>query len=81
MWTPYKIEIILHYSCRYDPFPRSDAPIFAGTISDLILAGVLVDGDDGRISATDLGKALVTMWCRTPLPVMSFIDPRTREEI
>lgn len=80
-WTPYQIEIVLHHHCSHAPFPRRDAPIYNGTVSDLIQAGVLIDNHDSSVvTTTELGKALVDMWCQQPLPVASYVDPRFRTE-
>lgn len=77
MWTPYQIEIVLHHHCSLASFPRQNAPAYSGTVSDLIQAGVLIDNhDSSAVTTTELGKALVDMWCAQPLPVMSFTDPR-----
>lgn len=77
MWTPYQIEIVLHHYCSKAPFPRRDAPAYGSTVADLVHDGILIDSKDGTaIAATEMGNALVEMWCNTPLPVQRFIDPR-----
>ncbi|MHA6684481.1 hypothetical protein [Mesorhizobium sp. A556] len=75
-WTPYQIEIVLHHHVSPTTFPRSAAPAYSPTVSDLIHDGILIDRDDGAIETTELGRALVGMWCAQPIPVASFIDPR-----
>lgn len=74
--TPFQIEIILHHHCSAADFPRYGAPLYGPTVSDLIHDEILTDHPDGRIRTTHLGKALVEMWCSTPLPVQRFVDPR-----
>jgi len=77
MWSPYQIEIVLHYHVSNALFPRSGAPAYAQAASCLIDAGILIENPDtATLTTTELGKALVAMWCETPLPVQSFVDPR-----
>lgn len=74
-WTPYQIEIMLHHHCSAARFSRDNAPAYAETVRGLIDMGLLVDSD-GSIRSTLLGKAMVKLWCSTPIPEMRFVDPR-----
>ncbi|MEK1893174.1 MAG: hypothetical protein AAAB20_07835 [Rhizobium sp.] len=74
-WTPYKIKLVLHYHVSSAPFPENSAPIYIPTIDELVCSGVLTKADDFWVT-TDLGKALVELWCATPLPVVKYVDPR-----
>lgn len=77
MWSPFQIKMILHFHCCHDEFPQANVPIYQSVLSDLIHDGVLIDNDNNTgFTTTDLGKALVEMWCSTPLPVQRFVDPR-----
>ncbi len=78
-WTPYQIEIMLHYHCSAGPFARISAPAFHSTVDNLISLGLLKsDGQDvpNCFDTTARGKALMEMWCSTPLPEPRFVDPR-----
>jgi hypothetical protein len=47
------------------------------TVKELFDLGVLTRaGVDEPIHTTELGAALVSMWCTTPLPVKMYVDPR-----
>lgn len=83
MWTPYQIEIMLHYHCSVGAFVRWRAPIFDETLGDLVSMGLLAPYDDGIrpsdpycYTTTERGRALIEMWCATPIPEMKFVDPR-----
>ena len=77
-WTPYQINIMLHYHCCVGPWPLHSAPIFKDTMNDLVSNGLLdvVSADMHQYQATDRGRALIEMWCATPIPEMRFVDPR-----
>jgi hypothetical protein len=79
-WTPYQIEIVLHHYYSSEPFPRCDAPLYPSTRDDLVSVGVL-EWRHGIPWVTEKGKALVAMWCATPLPQQCFVDPRTNEVV
>lgn len=80
-WTPYQIEIVLRHHCSQAPFPRQGAPAYSDTVTDLIEAGVLTSNyGSSVVTTTELGKALVEMWCQQPLPVASYVDPRFQPE-
>jgi hypothetical protein len=72
-WTPYEISIVLHHYTRRDDFPNRDAPMYAPTINNLCSLGILSMVD---LQVTELGKALIDQWLRTPLPVVRYVDPR-----
>jgi hypothetical protein len=78
MWTPYQINIVLHYHCSSAPWPLPNAPIFKNTMNDLVAIGILevVNADLNQYQATDRGRALIDMWCATPLPKQKWFDPR-----
>ena len=79
MWTPYEISVVIHHYGSMAPFPRPDAPIYWPTVDRLKRAGILADGNDSPPVITELGKALVRMWCETPVPVVEYVDPRFAE--
>lgn len=78
-WTPYMIKLVLHHHTSPAPFDYKHAPIYPETIGMLCAAGILVE-EDGTFTTTDLGKAMVEMWCNTPIPivqhVVKYVDPR-----
>jgi hypothetical protein len=84
IWTPFQINIILHYHCSVGPFSGWRAPIFPETVDELVAEGLLVAKPDDGLKPVELfcfdttprGKALVGMWCATPLPEHKFVDPR-----
>lgn len=75
MWTPYIIDVILHHHTSHAMYPNHSAPLYQPTIVDLIDNGILVNSGE-HLTTSDLGKALVELWCSTPLPVVKFVDPR-----
>jgi hypothetical protein len=77
-WTPYQIKVILHHYSSAAEFENSGAPIYHPTVAELIKAGVLIH-ENGVLTTTELGVALVKMWCETPLPVRTYVDPRKTE--
>lgn len=80
MWTPFQINLILHFHTRYDEHPQASAPIYDETVARLVSVGV-IHTHDGRLTTTELGKALVKMWRKTPLPAHVWVDPRTDERL
>lgn len=72
MWTPYQIEILLHHHCSTARFSRADAPAFNEALGSLQEAGLL----NSERRTTDMGVAFLEMLLSTPLPVMSWSDPR-----
>jgi hypothetical protein len=88
IWTPYQINIVLHYHCSPGPWPLWTAPIFAETVGALVSDGLLEPSDDGMrpteahcYRTTERGKALVEFWCATPMPQPMFVDPRFFKEL
>ncbi len=83
IWTPYQINIVLHYHCSPAPWPLPHAPIFKDTMDDLVSKGLLevVNADLHQYEATDRGRALIEMWCATPIPRPVFVDPRFFKEL
>lgn len=79
MWTPYQIGIIIHHDTTHSEFPRRDAPAYSGEIERLTDLGILHRNDDGWLTTTEKGRALVSMWRATPIPVVKWSDPRFSE--
>lgn len=75
-WSPYRIRVILHHHVSTEPFPESGAPSYIQTIDQLVTDGILQKDQDNFWVTTDLGKALVGLWCETPLPIVRYADPR-----
>lgn len=75
IWSPYEIKVILHHYSSMATFENCDAPIYEPTVDKLLSMGVLIEAEDA-FGVTELGAALVKMWCDTPLPVRKFVDPR-----
>lgn len=77
--TPYQINIMLHYHCCVGPWPLYNAPIFEETVNGLVDEGLLQHLHEPQpwcFKTTERGKALVQMWCETPLPEQMWLDPR-----
>jgi len=65
------------YTISHARFPLWNAPAYEETVGGLVKAGVLeVIEDEDQITTTPLGGALVDLWCKTPLPIQTFVDPR-----
>jgi len=89
--TPLHIELMIHYYTSSAEFKRIEAPACSEYAKQLVGWGLLEDSENKvRISnssvvasyqSTPRGKAFVEMLCNTPLPQLSFIDPRTKEVI
>lgn len=77
LWTPYEIEIIIHHHISYGEFPRHDAPLYPDIVSRLAEMGILEPTKEAYVT-TEMGKALVEMWCSTPEPkkIEKYVDPR-----
>ncbi|RVP13110.1 hypothetical protein CN085_19555 [Sinorhizobium meliloti] len=78
-WSPYVIKVILHHHTMFAEFENCNAPIYKPTIEGLVRDGILERKLDGNLGTTELGAALVAMWCETPLPVRTYVDPRKTE--
>lgn len=77
-WTPYQIKVILHHYASPTEFQHYGSPIYRPTVKQLIKDGILIERE-GVLEATELGEALVKMWCETPLPIRTYVDPRKME--
>jgi hypothetical protein len=65
-WTPYQIELMLHYHVSAAPFIRWNAPAFGETVGDLVARGLLkATSKPYCYDTTDAGTALVEAWCST----------------
>lgn len=76
MWTPYEIDIVLHHHTTHAEYQHRDAPMYSKTIDRLVGLDVLHRDENGLLTTSSRGKALVEMWCEQPLPVEKFVDPR-----
>lgn len=81
IWSPYEIEVILHHRYSPEPFRHHDTSHYANTISRFKAMGIV--GNDPLVyppQLTDLGLALVDMWCSQPIPQAKtctrYVDPR-----
>lgn len=77
--TPFEIGVVLHGArgVGVSDHPSVNAPIFPDTMRFLIGLGLFEipkPGDEAVF--TDKGRALVRMWCETPMPERAYIDPR-----
>lgn len=78
-WSPYDIEVMLHHHCSRAPFSRSGAPAYGDAIRKLKGLGLLEEGASSP-QTTAAGAALVEMWCKTPIPVIRYVDPRLADK-
>jgi hypothetical protein len=77
-WSPFDIRLMLHfYASPTERFEQAHAPIYAERVQSLVDAG-LIETDRGAAThiATEKGRALVNMWCETPVPEIRYVDPR-----
>lgn len=79
MWTPYQMKIVLHHHTCHDEFPGKFAPAYGQTVEILTALFILRKEEDGRLTTTEKGKALVDMWLATPMPERKWVDPRFEE--
>jgi hypothetical protein len=81
--SPLSIGVLFHCHCNSDQMPRRDAPAVQDALEHFKLVGLIECGErfDHGFQTTRLGRALVEMLCKTPLPVLTegFQDPRTGE--
>jgi hypothetical protein len=75
IWTPYVIGLVLHHHVSPAPFEYHHAPAYPEAIERLIREGILVSNGE-TFETTELGQALVKLWCSTPIPVAKYVDPR-----
>lgn len=76
-WSPFDIQVLLHHYATVSAFERRDAPAYRDTMKRLTDFGLLSwDNMNDLPVITELGSALVKMWCETPIPVVRYIDPR-----
>lgn len=74
--TPLQIEMILHFHCINEPWPRLDAPACRDAIDGFIKDGVVnACFDRSVITLTDRGRAYVHFLCAVPLPNASWAIP------
>lgn len=65
-WTPYQMMLILHYHVSHGPFQHTDAPIWRGTVDDLVDRGYLsIRPEVFCYKTTAKGAALVAAWQNT----------------
>lgn len=81
MWSPFEMRVVLHHYASWSLCDQRDAPIYPETVDRLMRAGVIEARNMAPVNETPLqitamGKALVEMWCRQPLPVVRYADPR-----
>lgn len=74
--TPNEINVLLHYHVCIEEHPRVNARAIEKAIKFWISHGVFTEDGMGVIKVTEKGRTLVEMLCSTPLPVMSWKDPR-----
>lgn len=73
-WTPFEIELLLHCYASTSIHPAVDSIAYATAMRRFQHEG-LIDRID-YAAVTPKGKALVAMWCGTPIPVAIYVDPR-----
>lgn len=83
-WTPFVIRVVLHHFYSTAECELSNSPIYPQTIHDLMEQGVIEHrdqcaGGETAYQTTALGRALVDMWCKQPLPIVTYVDPRFAE--
>lgn len=86
--SPLTIEMMLHAYCSAAPWPRKDAPACVEVHSWLRVYELIEDEAttsdwkwDGMMKATEKGRAWVHLICSTPVPIQTWVDPRTKEII
>ncbi len=80
--TPLEISIVLHYHTTVTDMPwvLSDAPVRDQVVNGLIENGLIEragPGDKTIYVPTEKCRQFALMLCRTPLPQVAWIDPRT----
>jgi hypothetical protein len=81
--TPLGIEIMLHYYCRADDYPRQEFPAVGTELANLVGAGVLARGphpklrdhEPTRFHLTEGGEVYVEALKAVPLPVRKWVMP------
>ena len=81
---PLHIEILMHYHCCADEFPRLDAPACREVVNEFLAEGILrVRTDDENkarthwrtYEATERAETLVKALCAVPYPVQRWVMP------
>ena len=79
MWTPFVINVVLHHYASPTPFDRAHLPHYKEVVKDLTERGILLPNEFGYCDVTERGRALVSLWCETPIPMQKWVDPRFEE--
>lgn len=72
IFSPYRIELLLHFHCTPEPWPNPEAPIYQGEVDSLVSGGAIFQAHrlDGvpQYRTTPLGDAWVKALCNVPAP-------------
>ena len=79
MITPLHIEIMLHYNCCEENFPRLNAPACQEYAKQLAVEGLLEEGVGSVYRVTSKGKAWVCYLCMVPFPIQQWVLPISRD--
>jgi hypothetical protein len=74
--TPLQIEMILHFHCCADPWPRHEAPACIEAVRMFQNEKLIeVPTDFDRVRLTEKGRAYVEFLCMLPLPMVTWGIP------
>lgn len=84
--SPLTLEMLLHANGTSKPWPEYNAPACIRIRAwletwELIEPKAESGAWNGKMTITQLGRAWVRLLCATPLPVMAYIDPRSKQVI
>lgn len=83
--TPFRLEILLHYFYSAEPHPRIKEACVLAVIDHWINQGVMqreiYTESAGGNRITEKGNAWVNFILDTPMPIPTWIDPRTKQVI
>ena len=77
LFTPYKINLLLHFYAMPKAYPKSRA--YDEAVEEFKRLGLIQDNalSDSGYDVTSKGSALINLWCNTRLPEQAWINPET----
>lgn len=80
--TPFQLQLLLHFHSICEPHPQENSIAGNDAIKFFMEKGLITrDEDDKLWVLTECGYHFILMLIKTPLPLRTWIDPRTKEVI
>ena len=81
--TPLKIELLLHIYALAEPFDHPNGPAWEEAKHEFLqnVLAVYTPETECGMRLTRKGRMFIKMILATPLPLESYVDPRTGKEL